>query len=77
MSQAKYRPSPTPQFNRQQLIAPWMSWPSLAVVLTNVPKELGTVDIWKAFKEEGSIVSIDIWEDSHGGRGTKAKVRFK
>jgi RNA-dependent RNA polymerase len=54
-----------------------MSWPSLAVVLTNVPKELGTVDIWKAFKEEGSIVSIDIWEDSHGGRGTKAKVRFK
>ncbi|KAL4991514.1 RNA dependent RNA polymerase-domain-containing protein [Aspergillus falconensis] len=78
MPPPKSRPIPVPQTVRQQLIiAPWRNWESVAVYLTNVTAEVSTLDLWRAFKDEGSIRSIDIFEDSHGNRTTKAKIRFR
>ncbi|KAI9368815.1 RNA dependent RNA polymerase-domain-containing protein [Aspergillus egyptiacus] len=71
------RRSPVPQDLPQQILAPWKSWESVAISLANVPKELRTLDLWKAFKNEGSVLSIDIFEDSHGSRTSRAKIRFR
>ncbi|KAL4863777.1 hypothetical protein BDV12DRAFT_201783 [Aspergillus spectabilis] len=51
--------------------APWRSWNSVVVSIAKVPKEVGILDLWKAFKDEGNIVCIDIFDD-----GT-AKLRFR
>ncbi|KAL4924881.1 RNA dependent RNA polymerase-domain-containing protein [Aspergillus undulatus] len=77
MSTPKSRPGPVPQAPRQQPIAKWKTWESVAVFLNNVPKEVTTQDLWRSFKEEGNIVSIDIWEDSHGNKNTKGKIRYR
>jgi RNA-dependent RNA polymerase len=33
--------------------------------------------LWEAFSKEGEICSIDIFDDRHGNRGSKGRVRFK
>lgn len=56
---------------------PWSSWESLAVNLFDVPVEANTFVLWHAFKGEGSIFSIDLYEDARGSREHKGKVRFR
>ncbi|KAL4773674.1 RNA dependent RNA polymerase-domain-containing protein [Aspergillus nidulans var. acristatus] len=76
MPPSKSRSIPVPQPAHQQLIiAPWRAWESVAVNLTNVTAEVRTLDLWRAFKDEGNVRSIDIFEDSHGNRTTRAKIR--
>lgn len=71
-------PSSSPQMIPTTAIrAPWMSWESLAVNLSNVPDEVNTYVLWQAFKNEGHIFSIDLFEDAHGKREHRGKVRFK
>ncbi|KAL4922233.1 RNA dependent RNA polymerase-domain-containing protein [Aspergillus aurantiobrunneus] len=77
MSRPIYYPGRAPQFLRQQLAAPWRSWESVAVNLANVPEDVSALDLWKLFNNEGNIHSIDIFEDSHGNRTKRAKIRFK
>ncbi|KAL4754800.1 hypothetical protein BDW72DRAFT_213021 [Aspergillus terricola var. indicus] len=78
MPPPKSSSTPVPQPARQQLIiAPWRAWESVAINLTNVTAEVRTLDLWRAFKNEGSVRSIDIFEDSHGNRTTRAKIRFR
>ncbi|KKK16507.1 hypothetical protein ARAM_000426 [Aspergillus rambellii] len=60
-----------------QIRALWKSWESVAVNLSNVPKEANTLCLWKAFRDQGNILSIDIFEDSHGNRASRAKIRFR
>ncbi|KAI9039173.1 RNA-directed RNA polymerase (Sad-1) [Aspergillus affinis] len=60
-----------------QILAPWKSWGSVAIKISNVPKEVTAFHIWQAFNKEGNIFSIDLFEDSHGKRGAKGKIRFK
>ncbi|KAJ5819868.1 hypothetical protein N7474_005459 [Penicillium riverlandense] len=55
----------------------WQSWESVAVDLSNVPKEANTFVLWDTFRREGSISSIDIFEDSHGRQGTRGRIRFR
>ena len=55
----------------------WRHWESVAVSLINVPLEANTFTIWQAFRQEGNIFSIDLFEDMHGNRETKGKIRFK
>ncbi|KAJ0422162.1 RNA dependent RNA polymerase-domain-containing protein [Aspergillus carlsbadensis] len=69
------RPGSFPQLP-QPIRAPWASWESVSVRLMNVPDKLTTVELWRAFKTEGVITSIDIFEDSHGNRISKGKIRF-
>ncbi|KAL1851938.1 hypothetical protein Plec18170_006241 [Paecilomyces lecythidis] len=71
-------PSPQPQMMPAALIrAPWKSWESLAVSLSNVPTEANTFVLWQAFKNEGHIFSIDLFEDTRGRREHRGKIRFK
>jgi RNA-dependent RNA polymerase len=78
MPPSKSRSIPVPQPAHQQLIiAPWRAWESVAVNLTNVTAEVRTLDLWRAFKDEGNVRSIDIFEDSHGNRTTRAKIRSR
>ncbi|PLB52422.1 RNA-directed RNA polymerase (Sad-1) [Aspergillus steynii IBT 23096] len=60
-----------------QIQSLWKSWDSVAIYITNIPKETTTLNIWQAFQKEGNIFSIDLFEDSHGKRETKGKLRFK
>ncbi|KAN0066680.1 RNA dependent RNA polymerase domain containing protein [Elaphomyces granulatus] len=55
----------------------WRSWPSLSIHISNVPVQANTFMIWEAFKEEGAIDSIDLFEDLQGNRMNKGKVRFR
>ncbi|KAL5332831.1 RNA dependent RNA polymerase-domain-containing protein [Aspergillus crustosus] len=73
----KNRPGSVPPRLPQQITSPWKSWNSVAVSLANIPKEVSTLELWRAFKNEGNIVSIDIFEDPHGNRTTRAKLRFR
>ena len=60
-----------------QLIPWWRHWESVAVNLINVPLEANTFTIWQAFRNEGNVFSIDLFEDMHGNRAPKGKIRFK
>ncbi|RDW86205.1 uncharacterized protein DSM5745_02847 [Aspergillus mulundensis] len=78
MHPPRNRPNSAFQPSREYLIlAPWKIWESVAVNLTNVPAEASTQDLWRAFKNEGDILSIDIFEDFNGTRDQKAKIRFR
>lgn len=58
----------------------WRAWPSLSILIWNVPDKVTTFMIWEAFKAEGAIESIDLFEDLQGkGRmhQGKGKVRFR
>lgn len=56
---------------------PWNQWETVGVNISQVPKEADTQVLWEAFSKEGEICSIDIFDDSHGNRGSKGRVRFK
>ncbi|KAL2831180.1 RNA dependent RNA polymerase-domain-containing protein [Aspergillus cavernicola] len=71
------RPGPAPHHLPQQIMAPWKSWESVAVNISNISEEMSTLDLWQAFKKEGTVFSIDIFEDSHGNRKSRAKIRFR
>ncbi|KAL4953606.1 RNA dependent RNA polymerase-domain-containing protein [Aspergillus filifer] len=77
MQKPRSRPGPAPQAPRQQVIPEWRSFESVAVFITDIPREATTRDLWKAFNQEGSIFSIDIWEDFHGKKTSKGKIRFR
>lgn len=71
-------PRKSPQQQQQQQLIPWWRhWESVAVNLVNIPLDANTFTLWQAFKKEGHISSIDIFEDVHGNKETKGKVRFK
>ncbi|KAE8354242.1 RNA dependent RNA polymerase-domain-containing protein [Aspergillus coremiiformis] len=61
----------------QLLLAPWTNWESVAVNLFNLPKEINTRILWQAFSGEGDVYSIDLFEDSHGIKDSRGKIRFK
>jgi hypothetical protein len=71
----KQRPSQAPL--NPQLVPPWKLWDSVAIRLANVPKGANTFTLWQSFSKEGSICSIDLFEDFHGHREHKGKLRFK
>lgn len=60
-----------------QFIPWWKHWESVAVHLNNVPLEANTFTIWNAFRKEGNIFSIDLFEDGDGNKEGRGKVRFK
>ncbi|PWY82203.1 RNA-directed RNA polymerase (Sad-1) [Aspergillus heteromorphus CBS 117.55] len=70
------RPPAAPQ-KPSPIIAPWKRWESVVIRLTNLPLEANAQTIWHALNEEGHIFSIDLFEDVHGQRISRGKVRFK
>lgn len=60
-----------------QFIPWWKHWESVAVNLGNVPMEATTFTIWNAFRKEGNVFSIDLFEDGHGNKESRGKIRFR
>lgn len=56
---------------------PWKQWETVGVNISRVPEEADTQVIWQAFSKEGNICSIDIFDDRHGNRGSKGRIRFR
>ncbi|KAL3471302.1 RNA dependent RNA polymerase-domain-containing protein [Aspergillus californicus] len=80
MPPSKYnRPSPAPplKYLPAQVLPPWKSWASVVIIICDVSLDTSTLDLWRAFKNEGNVFSIDIIEDSNGNRTSKAKIRFR
>ncbi|PKX91697.1 RNA dependent RNA polymerase [Aspergillus novofumigatus IBT 16806] len=59
------------------ILCPWRLWESVAVNVFNIPREADTYCLWQAFSKEGHVFSIDIFEDFHGNRESRGKIRFK
>ncbi|RAK76660.1 RNA dependent RNA polymerase [Aspergillus fijiensis CBS 313.89] len=59
------------------LMPPWKSFDSLAILLHQVPDEVDAACIWHAFKNEGRIFSIDLFENFQGKRNSRGKIRFR
>ncbi|RJE21572.1 RNA polymerase [Aspergillus sclerotialis] len=54
----------------------WEQWESVGVKLGNVPGEVNSLTIWHAFSREGTVSSVELYEDSQGRRDGKGKVWF-
>ena len=65
---------PSGPFARRQ--DDWTHWMELAVFLFQLPSNVTTKDLWLALKDEGQIVTIELFEDTTGTRNGKARVRF-
>ncbi|KAJ6117399.1 hypothetical protein N7512_007124, partial [Penicillium capsulatum] len=55
----------------------WRDWESLAVTVVGIPREVTVHDLFRAFKKEGTITNIDIFDDRHGKRTSRGRVRFR
>ncbi|EED13834.1 RNA-directed RNA polymerase (Sad-1), putative [Talaromyces stipitatus ATCC 10500] len=55
----------------------WQTWDSFAVNLAGVPDEANTFTIWSTFNRQGSIFSIDLYEDDTGKRNGRGRIRFR
>ena len=54
----------------------WTHWVELSVRLFGLPTNVTTRDLWRCFSKEGSIATIEIYEDNGGNRDGKARIRF-
>lgn len=54
----------------------WRSWESVAVRVENLPHDATTLDLWKAFSDQGNILSIDIFEKPDGYQSSSGRIRF-
>ena len=55
----------------------WKDGDEMTVRLRRLPINVTTMDIWEAFKDEGSLEAIEIFEDRRGNRDGTAKIRFR
>ncbi|KAJ5538290.1 hypothetical protein N7494_007769 [Penicillium frequentans] len=55
----------------------WRNWESVAVGISDLPREANTRILWEAFTKEGNIFSVDIFEDRKGNRSSRGRIRFK
>ena len=55
----------------------WTTWMELSVRVAGLTQNVSTCDLWKAFSNEGSIVIIELYEDSKGNRDGKGVIRFR
>ncbi|OKL63034.1 hypothetical protein UA08_01933 [Talaromyces atroroseus] len=55
----------------------WQTRESLAIHLFDVPNDANAKLIYAAFKSEGTLYSIDLYEDYTGKRNGKGRVRFR
>lgn len=55
----------------------WASWSEVQVKVFGLTANITTSDLWKCFSKEGTIVTIELFEDRTGARDGKALVRFR
>ena len=79
-----YRPVvrlPPPQYHARNINpngpSYWATWPELGVKISKLPPGTTTRDLWMCFSQEGTIMSIDLYEDRRGLRDGKGCIRFR
>lgn len=55
----------------------WTTWIELSIRVAGLTSNVSTRDLWKAFSNEGSIATIELYEDSKGNRDGKGVIRFR
>ena len=55
----------------------WQSWVEVRVRVFGLTSDITTADLWYCFSKEGSITTIEIFEDTAGNRNGKACIRFR
>lgn len=55
----------------------WASWSEVQVKIFGLTANITTSDLWRSFSKEGTIVTIELFEDGAGARDGKALVRFR
>lgn len=55
----------------------WTQWIELGIKLSGLPSTVTTFDLWQSFRREGSIATVEIFEDNQGKRDGKGRVRFR
>ena len=55
---------------------PWQTWTEVTVRVSQLPPTVTTWDLFKSFEREGSIVFIELHENSRGVRQDSARIRF-
>ena len=55
----------------------WASWPEVRVKIFGLTPNITTADLWKCFSKEGTIITIELFEDSKGARDGKGQIRFR
>lgn len=59
------------------VLGPWMQWDCLSVTISEVPDYINTFQVFEAFRTQGEVDSIELWENIRGNREGKGKVRFR
>ncbi|KFY36742.1 hypothetical protein V495_07655 [Pseudogymnoascus sp. VKM F-4514 (FW-929)] len=59
-----------------KLKEPWQTWTELTVRVYQLPPSVTTWDLFRCFEKEGSIVFIELHENSRGVRQDSARIRF-
>lgn len=57
--------------------ADWQSWPEVRVKVFGLTPDITTADMWKCFSKEGTVITIELFEDARGARDGKGMVRFR
>lgn len=55
----------------------WSQWVELAVQFSGFPSYVTTKEVWAIFKEEGEILTIEIFDDNSGKPSGRGRVRFR
>ena len=55
----------------------WTSWQELSIKVLDIPPSTTTRDLWNCFNKEGTIVGIELFENTKGQREGKASIRFR
>ena len=60
-----------------QSLSNWRSWLEVGVRFSGLPPNTTTRDVWEAFRKEGQIATIELFEDNSGIRDGRGRVRFR
>lgn len=55
----------------------WRMWQDVGVKVFDIPVTTTTRDLYLSFSKEGTIIAIDLYEDTRGQREGKACVKFR
>lgn len=73
---SNYRASPVGQDQISTRVEDWTTWGEVTIKVSHIPLNATTKDLWTAFKREGQIVTIELFEDTTGRRDGNGRVRF-
>lgn len=55
----------------------WTTWQEVSVRIRDIPPTTTTRDLWRCFSKQGTIVGIELYENTKGKREGSASVKFR